>query len=109
MAKINSNAKGKAGELEFANLCKEYGFETRRSQQYCGINSDSDVVGLPGLHVEVKRVEKLHLSNAMEQACGDMAKGDMPIIAHRKNREDWMITMRFEDWMEIYKRYLLTI
>ena len=48
MAKINSKAKGKNGELEFVKVCKEYGFDDcRRSQQYAGINNDADVIGLP--------------------------------------------------------------
>ena len=45
---------------ELANLLKDYGFEdARRGQQYCGANGDADVVGLEGVHIECKRVEKL--------------------------------------------------
>lgn len=107
MANINSKAKGKTGELEFANLCKKYGFhQARRSQQYAGINNDADVVGLPGIHAEVKRVEKLNVSNAMEQSRNECGKGDIPIVAHRKNREPWLVTMQAEDWLEFYKSWL---
>lgn len=105
MSKINSNAKGSAGEREFSNLCKNYGFNTRRSQQYCGVNNDADVVGIDGLHLEVKRVERLNVSNAMKQAIRDMAEGEVPIVAHRKNREGWLVTMRAEDFLKIYKEY----
>ena len=109
MSRINSNTKGKKGELEFANLCKEYGFsEARRSQQYAGINNDADVVGLPGLHVEVKRVERLNIDTAMDQCIRDKREDEIGIVAHRKNQKGWLVTMTFEDWMEIYKRYLLT-
>ena len=110
MAKINSNRKGKNGELEFVNLCKEHGFyKARRSQQYAGINSDADVVGLPELHVEVKRVERLNIDKAIEQSERDKATDTMGMVAHRKNNKDWLITMKAEDWFEIYKRYLITL
>lgn len=103
---INSKQKGKAGELEFSNLCKEHGFNTRRSQQYAGINNDADVVGLPGIHIEVKRVEKLNVSNAMRQAVRDKADNEIPIVAHRKNREDWLVTMKADDFLKLYKEKL---
>ena len=35
----NSRAKGKAGELEFARLCRANGYEVRRTAQYCGTGS----------------------------------------------------------------------
>ncbi len=104
---INSNRKGKVGEAEFANLCKQNGYsDARRSQQYAGINNDADVVGLPGIHIEVKRVEKLNLSLAMEKTIRDCADEDIPIVAHRKNREPWLITMTAEDWFKLYERWL---
>lgn len=106
MAKINSKRKGRDGELEFSNLCKEHGFNTRRSQQYAGINNDADVVGLEGIHIEVKRVEQLNVSKAMGQAIRDSAEGEIPIVAHRKNREEWKITMLADDWFKLYKAYL---
>lgn len=104
--KINSKQKGKAGELEFSNLCKEHGFDTRRSQQYAGINNDADVVGLEGIHIEVKRVERLNIDNAIEQAIRDKADEEMPIVAHRKNRKPWLVTMLADDWFELYKKYV---
>ena len=27
----------------------------------------------------------------------------MPIVAHRKNNAKWLITMRADDWFEMYK------
>lgn len=99
---INSRRKGKAGELEFAHLCKRYGFDARRGQQYSGVEG-KDVVGLPGVHVEVKRVEKLNVSKAMEQARRDAGDGEMAIVAHRRNREQWLITMPAETWFELYR------
>lgn len=62
---INSRQKGARGERELSSKLKENGFDTRRGQQYCGSNGDADVVGLPGIHIECKRVEKLNLYDAI--------------------------------------------
>jgi len=81
---INSRQKGAAGEREWAKLCREQGFEdARRGQQFSGIEG-KDVVGLPDIHVEVKRVERLNISKAMEQAIEDSKDTEIPIVAHRK-------------------------
>lgn len=100
---MNSRKKGKKGELELANILKTYGFDCRRGQQYCGANGDADVVGLPGIHIECKRVETLNVSQAMRQAQKDAKDEEMPVVMHRKNRERWLVTMTLEDWMELYK------
>ena len=58
---MNSRNKGKIGELELAKLFRDHGFKSRRGQQYCGTSGEADVTGLPGLHIECKRVERLNL------------------------------------------------
>lgn len=102
---MNSRSKGKRGELEAAHLLQEYGYDARRSQQFAGINGDADVVGLPGMHIEVKRVEKLNLENAMEQSARDARENEIPIVLHRKNRCDWLVSMPFSDWMKLYQAW----
>ena len=102
---MNSRDKGKRGELEAAHLLQKYGYDARRGQQFAGINGDADVVGLPGIHIEVKRVEKLNIDDALEQSASDARLGEVPVVMHRKNRVPWKITMLFADWMEFYKAW----
>ena len=92
---INSKRKGKVGELELAKKLREYGFETRRSVQYCGANGDADVMGLPGIHIEVKRVERLNIYDAVDQAKRDSLpfSTQLPAVFHRKNNCEWLVTM----------------
>jgi len=104
MAKINSRAKGARGERELSSKLKEYGYETRRGQQYCGSNGDADVVGLPGIHIECKRVQQLNLYNAMAQSKSDAKDGEVPTIFHRKDHCEWLVTMTLEDWINLYKK-----
>ena len=100
---MNSRSKGKRGELELAKELQKYGFETRRGQQYCGGNGDADVLGVPGLHIECKRVERLNVENALRQAEQDAQEGKIPVVMHRANREEWKVTLRLGDFMEIWK------
>ena len=98
---VNSKAKGNRGEREFAKLCRFEGYNARRGQQYNGVEGE-DVIGLSGVHVEVKRVERLNIWEAMAQSIRD-AKGAVPIVAHRKNNCEWLITMRAADWFNLYR------
>ena len=98
--------KGKRGELEWAAYCRQQGYDCRRTSQYCGKTGDaSDVVGLPGIHQEVKRVEHLNIYEAIEQAERDRKDFEIPIVAHRKNRFPWFVTMKAEDWFRIYREF----
>ncbi len=100
---MNSRNKGAAGERELAGLLKKYGYDCRRGQQYCGANGDADVIGLSGVHIECKRVEKLNLDDAMEQSVRDAKDGEIPVVMHRKNRKPWKVTLGLDDFMKLLK------
>ena len=103
---MNSRSKGKRGELELARTLSSYGYECRRGVQYKGGTDSPDVVGLPHIHIECKRVEKLNLEDAFAQAKRD-AGNKLPSVFHRKNNGDWMVTMRLSDWIELYREWEL--
>ena len=99
----NSKQKGSRGERELSSKLKEYGFSTRRGQQYCGANGDADVVGLPGIHIECKRVERLNVYDAISQAKADKKLNELGAVFHRKNRSEWLVSMTLDEWMKLYK------
>ena len=100
---MNSRDKGKRGEIEAAHVLQSFGYDARRGQQFAGIHGDADVVGLYGVHLEVKRVEKLNVHDAMKQSARDARGDEIPVVMHRKNREPWLVTMFIEDFMKLYK------
>ena len=102
---MNSRAKGARGERELARILRGYGYDCRRGQQYCGANGDADVVGLPGIHIECKRGQRLNIDDAMLQAIRDRREGEFPAVFHRKNNGKWMVTMLLDDWKEIYREW----
>lgn len=99
----NGKRKGKEGELELAHKLKEYGYDTKRSVQYNGKDGQADVLGLPDIHIECKRVEKLNIYDAIAQAKRDAKNDDKPAVFHRKNRCNWLVTMELDEFMKIYK------
>ena len=102
---INSREKGRRGEAELASKLRELGFNARRAQQYAGINGDADVVGLPWIHIECKRVERLNLQEAYDQSRRDARDDEIPVVMHRKNNCKWLVTMSLEDWIDFYREW----
>lgn len=102
---VNSRQKGKRGELEAAKWLREHGVEARRSQQYCGINSDADLsTSLDDkVHFEVKRVQALNIDKALQQATSDKKPEQTPVVMHRRNGEKWKMTFWAEDAIELLK------
>ena len=102
---MNSREKGARGERELASKLREYGYDCRRGQQYCGANGDADVVGLPGIHIEAKRTERTAMYDWLAQAKRDAREGEIPTVFHRKNDSRWLVIMDLDDWIQIYKEY----
>jgi len=102
---VNSRNKGASYERHVAGLFKAEGYDARRGQQYCGANGDADVVGMPGLHLECKAVERLNLYDAMAQAKSDAREGELPVVIHKRNYHNDLVTMEFVDWIKLYREW----
>lgn len=106
---INSKRKGKKGELYVVNRFKEHGYECNRTAQFKGNTGRADdIEGIDYIHAEVKFVEKLNLSEAMNQAIRDNLESTriaFPTVFHKKKYQELMVTMRFCDWIKLYNEY----
>lgn len=118
---VNSRKKGKTGELEIAHILQNFGYDAIRGQQYSGANGDADVIGLPGIHIEVKRRETMQVNKWLQQSVED-AYADgikhgcemIPVVIHRENCErkkdgnpikgKWKVSMLLDDFMNLYRR-----
>ena len=72
-----SQRKGAHGERELAAVLRQYGYEIRRGGSLSFVEVP-DLVGLPGVHIEVKR-----------------------------SREPWLVTMSLANFMDIYSAKFL--
>lgn len=107
---INSKQKGARFERLLASKFREYGFsESRRTAQYCGNAGDAaDVTGLPYIHIEAKHQETMRLYDWMEQAKRDAKAGSedrIPVVFHKKNNAEILVTLTFDDFMQIYREF----
>lgn len=108
MGKMQRN-KGAAFERTVAGLFKDYGYNASRTAQHCGKTGQAaDVKGVPGLSIECKAQEKMHLYDWMEQAVRDataQGEGNIPVVIHKQNYKDILVTMRFSDWINLYREW----
>lgn len=106
---VNSKQKGARFERLLASKFREYGYDARRTAQYCGNSGDAaDVIGLPGIHCEAKHQERMNLYDWMAQAKRDAAAGGgnaLPAVFHKKNHADILVTMTIEDWFCLYREF----
>lgn len=104
-----SQRKGRGGELELTRVLQGCGYAVQAgwAQSYGEV---PDLIGLPGVHIEVKRVERLNVPEAMKQAVRDAEKfhDGAPTLFHRRSREPWLVTMRLQDWIALYDRQKAT-
>ena len=98
---VNSINKGKAGEREFANYLKDHNIQARRGQQHRGTPDSPDVISELPFHIEVKRTERLNHIKALKKAKSESDKP--PLVAHRKNREDWIIILYADDFINLLR------
>lgn len=102
----SSKRKGKNGELEVANLLKKFGYNARRSSQYCGNTGDAPdvrVEGLP-LHIEVKRTERFSWKYYTQAVNDSKASGETPVIFYRRSYAPWMVILSAEDFLQLMKK-----
>lgn len=94
-----SRRKGNAGQLEVAKILGRlycWAKSTAGSQSAGAVVPDVD--GTPWW-IEVKRHAKVNWRPAYRQACGD-ADGRLPMVAHRDDRGEWMVTLRLEHFVD---------
>lgn len=106
---INSKQKGARFERLLASRFREYGYDARRTAQYCGNTGDAaDVIGLPGIHVEAKHAEQMRLYEWVSQAKRDALAGGgkrLPAVFHKRNHAEILVTMELDDWMNLYREF----
>jgi len=102
----SSQSKGRTAERELASLLRDkYGFADIKAAEPLNYGTVPDLVGLPGVHIECKRCEKLKITEWMQQAERDAErfKDGAPVVFHRRNRQPWLVTLHLEDFVQIYR------
>jgi len=107
-----SRDKGARGERELRDILNKQGYNVRRGRAYGG---EPDLVGLDGIHIECKSVEKLNVRKALQQAIDDSEsmKDGIPAVFWKKKHdpqelgvcEGWTVTLQLADFLEILEAW----
>lgn len=107
---MNSRDKGRRGEIELCKILATHWPQAVRNLDQYGPDK-RDALGLAGLHFQIKRVEKLNIWKAMDQAVLEAANFDLPILAFRRNftreplpsRSRWFGAMELDELLPLLK------
>ncbi len=91
--------KGARGELEVLALLHAHGWPAAHRNFGSGSRGGGDIAAGPaGVVLEVKRHGgRLDLPAAVRQAQAAAGPLDVPVVAHRRDGENWMATLPLED------------
>ena len=90
-------AKGYRGEVEVVAILREYGIDAKRGLVF---RKEPDIVDDTNIHWEVKRQETTKIHEWMKQS-REQCRGKIPTVVHRRSREEWLITLKFEDFLKL--------
>ncbi len=82
--------KGQVGEREAASMIRELtGWEVQRRVRNAA--GDSDLVGVPGWSVEIKRYASASRADIATWwgQCVEQARGELPVLFYRLDRSSW--------------------
>lgn len=98
-----SRNKGAEAERTVAKRLQKLGHsDARRGQVF---NHEPDIVGVPGVHIEVKNQDELVIHKAWQQSLGAAKKDEIPVVIYKRgDRQPWMLLMRFDDYEELKER-----
>lgn len=90
-----SRRKGVVGEREVAAAWQAAGATVR------GLEGAGDHLVICAdaltLHSEVKRAERLKIPEWWRQTAAEAPQGTVPVLHHRQNRGEWLVTLRLDD------------
>ena len=89
--------KGRRGELEVVKILQAHGVTAKRGMVFL---KEPDVVTDLPIHIEAKRQETTKIHEWMKQSV-EQCRGKIPTVVHRRSREEWLITMKFEDFLKL--------
>lgn len=101
MSGLRSRRKGHGFERAIAIRLREIFPEARRGLQYRDGAEACDVEGTP-FHVECKRMKKVSVKAAFEQAVRD-SNGRTPVLIYKEDRGEEMVVLRFSDFLKLLK------
>lgn len=92
-----SREKGKRAELKVRDKLRDMGHtDARRGQVF---NHEPDIVGVAGVHIEVKDQKDLVITKAWQQSVEAAKPSEIPVVIYKRgDRQPFMLLCRFDDY-----------
>lgn len=107
-----SRMKGKRGERktaeELREVFPEFSEKIRRGLQARLGHDEPDILGIPGVHVEVKTGKQPNPRAALQQAIRDAREGDrgVPVAVIRDDRKEPFAILRWSDFLVMLQTWV---
>lgn len=92
-----SRTKGGTGEREVVEMLHAAGFTGARRNFQSGGQGGGDIVGVPDVHLEVKRQETVSIWKWIGQAEGEAARTALPLVVFRRSHSSWYAVLSAQD------------
>lgn len=101
MSGRSAQAKGRRAEIELSKYLQDHGYKDARPGTALNYGTEADITGVPGLHIECKRHERIEINKWYQQAAEDAErmKDGRPVVIFRRNRQPWLIVLSLEDFI----------
>ena len=101
MSGRRSQAKGRRAEIELTEYLQSAGYTGARPGAPLNYDTEADITGVDGLHIECKRHERLEINKWYEQSAADAERmqDGIPVVMFRQNRRPWMIVLSLSDFI----------
>jgi Holliday junction resolvase len=96
-----SRNKGGVGEREVVAIAHAHGLTAARRNFMSGGQGGGDIIGVPGVHLEVKRQERCSIWEWIKQARDEAPPADTPVVAFRRNGDGWYAAVPLDDFLEL--------
>lgn len=100
--------KGTRAEQQVATLYREQGIDCARVPNSGGLDTKGDLVGVPGVHVEVKCAGTVRILEWLRQAEAEAPEGMSPAVHFRQSSRSrstgWYVALPLDDFVVLVKR-----
>ncbi len=96
-------SKGARFELEVVHILRDHGWRDARrtSDGRVQVGRGDIAQGPAGVHLELKRHERLNVPAAFDQVREDADPLDVPVLVHRPSRHVVMATLPFDELLSL--------
>jgi hypothetical protein len=96
-----ARTKGGSAEREIVEILRAHGWDHARRNFRSGADGGGDVLGIPGVSIEVKRRERCSIWEWLEQCFHDARPTDLPLLVFRRNRSQWYACLPLEELLPL--------